>query len=65
MHYPSPSLPNSLLSLPIYINMKMHNIIFGFRINTMNCWELYGNIMGEKNKGDGRWEGRGEGLACS
>jgi hypothetical protein len=23
----------------------------------MNCWELYGNIWGKQNEGDGRWEG--------
>jgi hypothetical protein len=45
--YPSLSLHTSLLSLLIYINMKMHNIILGFRISNN---ELLGIV----------WEHRGE-----
>jgi hypothetical protein len=58
MFYPSLSLHTSLLSLPIYINMKMHTIILGFRINNN---ELLGILW--EHRGEKKWGGKR--LACS
>jgi hypothetical protein len=57
MHYPSLFLPTSLLSLTIYINMRMHNTILGFRINNNELLGIVWEHMREK-----KWWG---GLACS